>query len=96
MMLGSACPEWTEQETAVLRELWAQGLSLNAISARLPGRSRNAISSRVFRLGLPARPSPIGTIAAAQIAEGVQKQRAARLAQAANEQYAREIVRNIT
>lgn len=93
MMLGSACPEWTEQETAQLRELWAQGLSLNAISARLPGRSRNAVSARVYRLGLPGRPSPIGTIAAEQAATVHRAQAAERQQLAIEDSYRRELTR---
>lgn len=59
MKLGSACPPWSPDEDTQLAAHWAEGLSANAIAARLPGRGRNAVTGRAFRLGLPRRPSPI-------------------------------------
>lgn len=57
-MLGPR-PYWTEQEDTALRFLWADGWSVNAIASVMPGRSRNAITGRCFRLGLEKRDSPI-------------------------------------
>lgn len=59
MKLGSACPPWSPDEDNELRGLWARGLSVNDIAARLARRNRNAVTGRAFRLGLPRRPSPI-------------------------------------
>lgn len=56
------CPRpsyWAAEEDRQLRILWAAGWSVNAIASQLSGRSRNAITGRVFRLGLTPRPSPI-------------------------------------
>jgi GcrA cell cycle regulator len=44
---------------AELTELWAQGLSSSAIGVRMT-LTKNAVIGRARRLGLPARPSPIG------------------------------------
>jgi len=46
---------WDEQNTKILRKLWAQGLSAAKISAQIPGKSRNAIIGRAHRLKLEAR-----------------------------------------
>lgn len=59
MKLGSACRPWSTDEDTRLSALWAEGLSANAIAEQLPGRGRNAVTGRAFRLGLPRRPSPI-------------------------------------
>ena len=48
-------PTWTEQDDAILRQKWSQGLSATQIMLLLPGRSRNAIIGRVHRIGLPRR-----------------------------------------
>lgn len=50
---------WSDQEDAELTRLWAAGEPLNAISGALGKRTRNAVSGRVHRLGLPHRISPI-------------------------------------
>lgn len=59
MMLGGAFPPWDADEDKALDVLWRAGFSAGDIAARLPGRSRNAVMGRAFRLGLPRRPSPI-------------------------------------
>lgn len=59
MKLGSACPPWSPDEDNELRGLWARGLSVNDIAARLARRNRNAVTGRALRLGLQRRPSPI-------------------------------------
>ena len=46
---------WDEQNTKILRKLWAQGLSAAKISAQIPGKSRNAIIGRAHRLNLESR-----------------------------------------
>lgn len=58
MRLGSACPPWSPDEDSKLRRLWGAGCTANWIAEAIPGRSRNAVTSRAARLGLPRRPSP--------------------------------------
>ena len=53
--------EWTPDEDAFLREAWAADWTVNLIAAHLSGRSRNAVTGRALRLGLPRRPSPVVT-----------------------------------
>jgi len=50
--------DWTDELTANLRALWAEGLSTAAIGRRL-NISKNAVVGKAHRLNLPARPSPI-------------------------------------
>jgi len=50
--------DWTDELTAKLRVLWAEGLSTAAIGRRL-NISKNATVGKAHRLNLPARPSPI-------------------------------------
>jgi GcrA cell cycle regulator len=50
--------DWTEAEFAVLRGLWAEGLSASAIGGRM-GRTKNSVLGCVHRLTLPGRASPI-------------------------------------
>lgn len=50
--------KWSETEDSRLREMWAQGLSTQAIGERI-SRSKNCVVGRVRRLGLVNRPSPI-------------------------------------
>ena len=49
---------WTDEKTAKLRTLWAQGISATQIGKRL-GISKNSVVGRAHRIGLPGRPSPI-------------------------------------
>lgn len=58
MLLGER-PYWTAKEDELLVMLWHEGFSVNDIAAQIPGRSRNAITGRRLRLGLPGRASPI-------------------------------------
>ena len=46
---------WDEQNTKILRKLWAQGLSAAKISEQIPGKSRNAVIGRAHRLKLESR-----------------------------------------
>ena len=50
--------DWTDQQIAVLREAWDEGLSCAAIGRKL-GVSANSIVGKAHRINLPARPSPI-------------------------------------
>jgi hypothetical protein len=52
-------PAWTPEQDALLRELWAEGLSAEKIAQRIPGRSRNSVIGRAHRMGLAPRQSPI-------------------------------------
>jgi GcrA cell cycle regulator len=49
---------WTEEAIEQLKKLWADGLSTSAIGRAL-GCSKNAVVSKVHRISLPSRPSPI-------------------------------------
>lgn len=46
---------WTEERVALLRKLWADGLSASQIANRLGGITRNAVIGKVHRLGLAGR-----------------------------------------
>lgn len=46
---------WTESRVEKLKKLWAEGFSASRIAARLGQASRNAVISKVHRLGLPGR-----------------------------------------
>ena len=50
---------WTDERVAMLRELWAKGLSASQIAVQLGGVTRNAVIGKAHRLGLESRPSPI-------------------------------------
>lgn len=54
--------KWTEAEATMLRELWFEGYSYSAIAFRLARHfgfvyTRNAVSAKRKRLGLPKRPT---------------------------------------
>jgi len=46
---------WTPERIAILRKLWAAGLSCSQIAARIGGISRNAVIGKASRLGLAGR-----------------------------------------
>lgn len=46
---------WTDERTALLKKLWAQGLSASQIAAELGGVSRSSVLGKAHRLGLPGR-----------------------------------------
>ncbi len=53
---------WSEERVALLRKLWAEGLSASQIAKQLGGVTRNAVIGKVHRLGLaggatPSRPA---------------------------------------
>ena len=50
--------DWTPARIALLRALWAEGLSTAAIGQHLQV-SKNAVIGKVHRLHLPSRPSPV-------------------------------------
>lgn len=50
--------DWTAERIATLRRTWARGDSAREI-AFLLGCSYNAVTGKVRRLGLPARPNPV-------------------------------------
>ena len=50
--------EWTSENIARLKQLWAEGLSTAEIGRRM-GVSKNAIVGKAHRLLLESRPSPI-------------------------------------
>lgn len=49
---------WSEERTALLRKLWAEGLSASQIAKQLGGTTRNAVIGKVHRLGLAGRATP--------------------------------------
>ncbi|MCQ8240555.1 GcrA family cell cycle regulator [Rhizosaccharibacter radicis] len=54
MSFGQQQP-WTDDEIALLRQLWSDGFTSGQIAARM-GRSRSCIMGAVRRYGLPGRP----------------------------------------
>ena len=46
--------EWPEEDVALLRKLWAAGLSQAEIGKKL-GRGKNSVAGKADRLGLPRR-----------------------------------------
>lgn len=46
---------WNDERIALLKELWAEGLTCTRIAARLGGVTRNSVIGKVRRLGLPFR-----------------------------------------
>lgn len=54
---------WTEEMDAVLKRLWADGLSAAQIAAEMgDGRSRNSVIGRVHRLKLSSRAKPHASV----------------------------------
>lgn len=51
--------EWTDDDIALIRKLWADGVSTAEMGRRIGARGKNAIIGKIHRLGLPPRPSPI-------------------------------------
>ena len=52
--------DWSETDTAKLRDLAQQNLSSRTIAASFPGKSRNAILGKAFRLGIHIRSTDCG------------------------------------
>jgi GcrA cell cycle regulator len=53
---------WTEERVALLRKLWAEGLTAAAIASRLGGTTKNAVIGKADRLGLSGRQSGRATL----------------------------------
>lgn len=51
---------WTAERVAELRRLWAAGRTGSEIAATFGDTTRNAVLSKAYRLGLPARGNPRG------------------------------------
>lgn len=49
---------WTAERVALLRKLWAEGLSASQIAKQLGGVTRNAVIGKVHRLGMAGRATP--------------------------------------
>jgi GcrA cell cycle regulator len=50
---------WTDERVAILKNLWAEGLSASQIAKQLGGGvTRNAVIGKVHRLGLAGRATP--------------------------------------
>ena len=49
---------WTDERIALMRELYAQGLSFSFIAAMIGGVSRNAVIGKAHRLGIKGRGQP--------------------------------------
>jgi len=48
---------WTERRVVTLKERWAAGASASVIAAELGDVTRCAVIGKVYRLGLPDRPT---------------------------------------
>jgi GcrA cell cycle regulator len=48
---------WCAETTATLHKLWGEGLTAAAISARIPGTTRNSVIGKAHREKLPERRS---------------------------------------
>jgi GcrA cell cycle regulator len=46
---------WTDEEIALLRQLWAEGLKTREIAERIPTHGRNSVIGKAHRLKLEAR-----------------------------------------
>lgn len=64
---------WTADREALLKILWAQGLSASEIAKRLGGVSRNAVIGKRIRMGLPERDGSAPRITKAQAAKSLGK-----------------------
>jgi GcrA cell cycle regulator len=67
---------WTDDDIDLLKRLWAEGETAEAIAARLGGLSRSAVLGKIFRLRLG--PAPGGSTAktkAPKKADAVQRRR---------------------
>lgn len=49
---------WSEERTALLRKLWAEGLSASQVAKQLGGVTRNACIGKIHRIGLAGRATP--------------------------------------
>ena len=49
---------WTDERVETLKKLWLDGLSASQIAKQLGGVTRNAVTGKVHRRGLPGRATP--------------------------------------
>jgi len=49
---------WDDERVALLKKLWAEGLSASQIASKMGGVTRNAVIGKVHRLGLSGRATP--------------------------------------
>jgi len=47
---GVMCDQWTAERVSLLKELWANGATAEAIGAQLGGLSRSAVLGKIYRL----------------------------------------------
>lgn len=62
---------WTPDQEALLKILWAQGLSASQIAKRIGGVSRNAVIAKRDRMGLPGRMASTPRLTKAQTAKSL-------------------------
>lgn len=55
---GSSNSSWSDERVKRLKTLWAEGRSASQIARELGGVSRNAVLSKLFRLGILNKPRP--------------------------------------
>ncbi|MHA3980882.1 sigma-70 family RNA polymerase sigma factor [Halovulum sp. GXIMD14794] len=55
---GSSNSSWSDERVHRLKALWAEGQSASQIARELGGVSRNAVLSKLFRLGMLNKPRP--------------------------------------
>lgn len=60
MTLGVPWEPWTDERAEELARLWKSGLSASQVAAQLGGVSRNAVISKVHRLGMAVRGRTVG------------------------------------
>lgn len=48
---------WSQEETDILKVLWAQGVPVAQIREKIPAHNRNSIIGKANNLGLPAHPN---------------------------------------
>lgn len=48
--------QWTAERVRLLKELWASGITAEAIGAQLGGMSRSAVLGKIYRLRRVAKP----------------------------------------
>ncbi|KQS55926.1 hypothetical protein ASG17_07700 [Brevundimonas sp. Leaf363] len=65
MNINPLCRDWSQNEEAILKNLWLKGQSASEIASVLPGRTRNAVIGRVHRLGMSRKDRPQSTLRAA-------------------------------
>ncbi len=58
MTSGRTSWQWTDENTALLVELWAEGHSAAQIATHLGGITRSGVLGKVNRMGLPRRRDP--------------------------------------